>query len=144
VWDSPLTFHKIREVLPKSRDTRGSVSAYRRWAETYRRVGVSAVGTRSRAIRRCASGVARPMNAQPKGVRGKSAKVGLQRRATPSRGSATLTATRTGTFSTRVWRRRRHADTPIRRHVSPPASDRAGSSDPEVSETKFLHGFRVE
>ena len=33
------------------------------------------------------------------------------------RGSATLPATRTGTFSTRVWRRRPHADTPIRRHA---------------------------
>jgi hypothetical protein len=48
VWDSSLTFHKIREVLPKSRDTRGERVGVGR-------VGVSAVGTRSRAIRRCAS-----------------------------------------------------------------------------------------
>ena len=85
------------------------------------------------------------MNAQPKGVRGKISEGRLAETCYAGRAGAQPYPPRAQERFPRAFGE--DADTPIRRsrrHVSSPASDRAGSSDPEVSETKFLHGFRVE
>jgi hypothetical protein len=98
VWDSSLTFHKSREVLPKLRQVGGRGSRLGVWA--CRRL-------RQTRIQRLDE-------------------------------KRLLRAWRVG-LRTRAEERMTHMQRPPTR-----GSGRAGSSDPEVSEAKFLHGFRVE